>query len=930
MEVKSSTTKGLYEFGPFRLDPQKRTLLRDGADVPLTPKVFDTLLALVQNSGETISRDELMKAVWPDSFVEESNLTQNIFVLRKALGADRYIVTLPGRGYQFVARVFEIEGNDQASAEESPSAPLARRSLRRSPARAVVMLALLVSAGGIGLLYQGGKTSQSRTRASLMPSATAAVPTRRSLAVLGFRNLSGRPDDQWLSTAFSEMLHTELGAGDQLRMISGEDVARVRLESRLPDADSLAKPSLQRLHTQLGTDLILLGSFTALQEQDKERIRFDVRLQDTESGETIAETAAAGSRNQLFELATQVGEQLRQKLGVGGLSSEQSGEVRASLDANPEATRLYAQGLDALRRFDAQVARDLLEKAVAADPNYALFHSALGESWSALGYDLKARTEAKTALGLSHNLSRKDQLLVEARYRELTHDLPVAAEIYRELWNFFPDDLEYGLRLANVQAQAGRGKDALLSVARLRKLPEPENKDPRIDLAEAAGAESLSNFARDLQAASAAAAKARAQGSRLLLATALREQGYAYQRLGQPDNSIRAFQQAQTLWAAAGDSYGAASALHMIALAQYYRGDFQAARRSFVDALRVFRRIGAQGDVASCSHNLAVMLRDQGKLQEAKDYLQTALRIQRSLHDERGMAADLDDMGNVLLAMGQPLPAARLKEQAVQTLHQVGNRMGEAIALGNLGQVLFYEGRLSAAKEKFEQSLALKQQIGLKQGVGYAWMELAMVLMARDRLVDARALTLQALSLRQQLGDEFHAAESQLQLAQIALEQNQAAEAESLARQAAAAFQQRKSADNSAFAFAVLSRALLAQAKTKEAQAASTQAMALSRQGGDREWRFQALLAAGAVEAASGRTAKAVQLMQALDAEASRTGYVPYQLQARFRLAELQLKSNGKLGRNQLAGVQHDAQAQGFLLIARQAAAAMQGGTAAP
>ncbi|HYL96205.1 MAG TPA: transcriptional regulator [Terriglobales bacterium] len=141
MEVSSSAVNGLYEFGPYRLDPQERTLLRNGVTVPLTPKVFDTLLLLVQNGGQTLSRDELMKAVWPDSFVEEGNLTQNIFVLRKTLGiAERYIVTVPGRGYQFVERVSEIATEEQARTEEAPTASLhpssqARPSLNRLSSR---------------------------------------------------------------------------------------------------------------------------------------------------------------------------------------------------------------------------------------------------------------------------------------------------------------------------------------------------------------------------------------------------------------------------------------------------------------------------------------------------------------------------------------------------------------------------------------------------------------------------------------------------------------------------------------------------------------------------------------------------------------------------------------------------------------------------
>ena len=100
--------KELYEFGPFRVDPQKEVLLRSGEPIPLTPKTFQILLVLVRHSREIVTKDDLMKTVWPDTFVEEANLSRNIFMLRKALGEspqDRYIVTVPGRGYRLAESV---------------------------------------------------------------------------------------------------------------------------------------------------------------------------------------------------------------------------------------------------------------------------------------------------------------------------------------------------------------------------------------------------------------------------------------------------------------------------------------------------------------------------------------------------------------------------------------------------------------------------------------------------------------------------------------------------------------------------------------------------------------------------------------------------------------------------------------------------------
>jgi DNA-binding winged helix-turn-helix (wHTH) protein/Tol biopolymer transport system component len=107
----------VYEFGPFRMDPDKQVLLREDQPIPVTPKAFETLLALVRRSREVVTKEELLKEVWPDSFVEESNLSQNIFMLRKALGDTgenrQYIVTLPGRGYRFAASVRTVTQQDE-------------------------------------------------------------------------------------------------------------------------------------------------------------------------------------------------------------------------------------------------------------------------------------------------------------------------------------------------------------------------------------------------------------------------------------------------------------------------------------------------------------------------------------------------------------------------------------------------------------------------------------------------------------------------------------------------------------------------------------------------------------------------------------------------------------------------------------------------
>ncbi len=143
--VKRNKGRQFYEFGPFRIDPDNRQLLRENEPVSLQPKAFDILLVLVQNAGNVVLKEDLMKTVWPDTFVEEANLSQHIFVLRKTLGdaveEKRYIVTVPGRGYRFAQKVLAVPEEDKDTEEEPGTTDSTEEQIvvaRRSLARVVV------------------------------------------------------------------------------------------------------------------------------------------------------------------------------------------------------------------------------------------------------------------------------------------------------------------------------------------------------------------------------------------------------------------------------------------------------------------------------------------------------------------------------------------------------------------------------------------------------------------------------------------------------------------------------------------------------------------------------------------------------------------------------------------------------------------------
>ena len=750
------------------------------------------------------------------------------------------------------------------------------------------------------------------------------VKARRSVAVLGFRNLAGKAGDEWISTALAEMVSTELAAGQQVRIIPGENVARMKLDLALPGSGGYGPDTLTKIRRALGTDVVVQGSYLV---SPGNSLRIDLQLQEAAAGETIGAVSENGSEAQIADLVSRAGASLREQLGIATVPAADVDKVRAALPADPQAARLYSEGLAKLHVFDALAARDLLLRAIAVEPDHALSHSLLAESLYALGYDAQAQAEAKKAFDLSHSLPRDNQLLVEGRYRELSNDYPDAIEAYRTLWKFFPDDLDYGLKVAGAQTRASLAKDALVTIAQLRALPEPGGNDPRIDLVEANASDSLGDFKRTQQVASAAAQKAMLQGSRLLVAQAKEREGWAWDRLSNSDKAAAAFSESRDLAEAGGNLRAELLAKNGLGTVLYDKGDLEGARKSYEDALRLARQIGAQKNISAVTGNIGNVLFDQGKLAEARRYYQESLEIDRLIDDKRGIASGLGSLANVLEGMGDLPGATRMQQQALQAFRDVGDRRGEASTLNNLGNVLTERGELTPAKKSFEEAMTVQQQIGYRRGRGFSLSGVAEVLLDQDHLPEARAAMLEAIALRKELKDESATAESQVQLAKIALALGNASEAEGLARGAAEEFERQKAADNGCLSNAILGQALLAEGRLKEAQAATDLAQSLCQRGQDRGAKFLAAIAEAEVKFKAGAATESLNMLAAVHADAVRNGYVGYELESLLVTGEVEINSGKKTaGRAELEGVQKDAQRRNFALIAREARVALDAG----
>jgi eukaryotic-like serine/threonine-protein kinase len=762
--------------------------------------------------------------------------------------------------------------------------------------------------------------------------SVAQVKARTSVAVLGFKNLSGKDDEAWISTALAEMLSTELSAGQQVRVIPSENVARMKLDLSLPPSDSYARDTLEKIRNQLNSDMVVMGSYLALGKEAGGKVRIDLQLQDARAGETIASMSTDGAESDLAALISRSGATLRQRLGIGDVTAQDQRQISSSVPNGPEAARLYAEGLIRLQTFDALGARDLLQKAVLIDPNHALSHSALAQCWSILGYDAKARDEAKKAVDLSSNLLREDQLSIEGRYRETNHESKKAVEIYRMLWGVFPDNLEYGLRLAKAQASAGSGKDSMVTIEALTKLPPPGGTDPRIDLAETLAADQLGDLHREEAAAARAAEKGRRQGAKIITASALLTRGSVLSALGDEKNAIAALEEARDFFFAVGDQQSAARALINLAIIKRHQSSLDEAQKLLESALEISRKTGNTLALVKCINNLGAVLNAKGDIKGAIQAFQEGLRLSREIGAKVSESTALNNLAACFTMQGDLKEGRQTFEQTLQLSRDMGDEEGAAIALVNLADVLTRQGELRAARKTGEEALVAHQKIGDKSFEGYALHQLGLILTSQGDLAGGRARYQQAEALRHELGEKVTEAETQLLVAQLELDTGDAAAAESAARKTATAFHDGGSSDDEALSYSLLSLALAEEKNLPGALDAGAKAKELLAKSQEMGTRIQVeindayvnALAHGASATKGANDASDGLPLQAAREKADHTGYVGLSLDARLRLGEVELNSGlTRGGRTHLEQLQKDAQARGFVLIARKAVAAM-------
>ena len=842
-------------------------------------------------------------------------------------------------------------GSSAIAIPASTPAPSVSAPHKIKPAILAAGAVLAVLLATVSYFYFHGKPSGE--------TASRPLNRRRTVAVLSLKNSTARPEAAWLSTGLAEMLTTELAAGEQLHTITGEEVAQTKMNLALADTDSLSPQILTQVGHALGADLVVLGSYVALPGGN---LRLDLHLQDVAAGETLVSVKQTGDENNLFDLVSRAGAELREKCNAGQVTAQDEAAVRAALPATPEASKLYAEGLAKLRVSDAIAARDLLQKAVDADPNHALAHSALAAAWSLLGYDEKARLSAKSAYDLAGTLSREDRLLTEARYRETSKEWNNAAENYRTLFGFFPDNLEYGLLLARAQTRGGKGKDALVTVDALRKLPPPLGDDARIELAASEASESLGDFKQSEAFADRAVEKARAQNAKLLLARALYQKGFALESLSDPNGAMTAVEEAGHIYQSVGDRYGLASTLEVTAtvlvdhgdypgaLAKYHdelaiaqavgnrkaeasalnnmalvlkqQGNEPEARKTFERVLSVFQEISDKSNYAMVQINIAAILQDDGDLNGAKKIFDQALSLSREVNDQNGVALSLTGIGTVLDGLGDSAGAKTTLEQAVALDLAGGQANPSADKLVDLGDALQHLGDLTGARKNYDNALSIARAAGDKSMAAYALTGLGSVELKAANLAQSHKDYDESLSLRQELGEKDTAATTRVGMAELDVEEGHPDAAEQAARAARGEFHEAHRNDDEAGATAALAKALVTQGKATDAAKELQKVAAIVAKSQNLGVQLAFGLAKAGAEAASKQPDAARSTLKLVLAKATKSSYLGYQFESRVAIEAVDLRSGSSpASRARLEQLQAEAKGKGFDLMAGKAAA---------
>ena len=500
----------------------------------------------------------------------------------------------PALRYQRVEEILADLDAHRASVT-SPFTALRRPRVWKTAAVAAAIVAVV--AGGVAL----------RRGTPAPPPSSAATAPSVSLAILPFRNASGDPALAWLGTSLAEMLRTDVGQSSYLRTVSSDRLDQTLRDLHIAPDTVFDAESLRRLAEFTNADTLLWGQYLRVGGQ----IRIDATFQDYKRQRTIPLKVEAPSEKELLQAIDELARSIQQQVATTpDLVKELQANAFKPSSTSLQALRDYNEGLQMARQGKNLEALKRFESATSADPDFALAHSRLAQTYSNLGQDTPAEQSSRRAVDLGQKLPPRERYLIEAAHARILNDNQKAIDSYENLVKVTPEDTDVRFTLGRLYEDTGALDKAHGEYEQVLK------RDPKF----VAGLFAMGrveirrgNAQPALEHLSTALTYAIRLENDEQRADVLNAIGVAYKRLNKPDEALRHYQQSLDIKRRIGDKRGIAVTLGEVAQVQNRLGQSEAALSSYKEAEQLQREIGDKRGLGTTLINLGTFYDDRGQ-----------------------------------------------------------------------------------------------------------------------------------------------------------------------------------------------------------------------------------------------------------------------------------------------------------------------------